>query len=330
MSLGWRWRHLDDLGVNKYITNTYPKNGNQIYSYLGSIRQNRITYPNKTSTGNNPTIGPDMKNIYENIKSNNNWKFIANEGSLENEPIFSNKGDNDYSPYFHMIMLREPKSWFISMYHFEKKIKKSNRVIPPRGSTRGQRQSNDFYILNLTNYLERYYWGTNEYFTRRICGLSCTMSPMVHIQHFIKAKTFLQYGFDLILILEEFTKYGNKIFNIKFPTFTFNIPTTNSIRQRQRQRRQKQRERQRQRHKKRKLYIIPQATKKQVATNKATTTNTGMMKMNMNINKSYNRNNVTLSEYELQYIQNHSWMDKVLYEYSKHILFVNQLQQMGI
>jgi hypothetical protein len=123
-----------------------------------------------------------MKTIYEHIKQEG-WPFVANEGSLEAEPLFGAS-----SPYLHSTILWDPASWLVSMWRFDDAIA-------------GSRTSFKFY-------LERHFWGGPDFFTRRLCGgVHCVLKEKNHqlsVHDFLRAKSMLQH-FDSVLALDVMT-----------------------------------------------------------------------------------------------------------------------------
>ena len=360
---------------SKFIYNNYPKHGHQHYSYVGQVRNrnkkmsvsidingggtNATTFNATTGVAsNNFGTNPDMAQVYNKIRNFAGWTFIANEGSLEDEPIFT--GGNSVggvagssggsttppSPYFHMTMLRDPQSWYLSMYNFEKKIKISSkqkttptppggssvrqRPPQPNGSTRTynnknkqQKEQQQYKTIDLTTYMKDYWWGKNEYFTRRLCGVSCTASKVVTVQHFVRAKSMLE-SFDLILILENFTQYANDLFDVKFPTFRFDIPITSTANTSAKN--NGNRRRRVKAYPKRRVAVSGGGRGSATTTATKTTTKTNEI---YNDNENLYNRHPELSQYELQFIRNHTWMDKVLYEYAK-LLFDDQLRHLKL
>jgi hypothetical protein len=147
-------------------------------------------------------IGRDaMKTIYEHIKQEG-WLFVANEGSLEAEPLFGAA-----SPYLHSTVLRDPASWMVSMWHYDDK--------------HAGRKHSTFEI-----YLKHHFWGGPDFFTRRLCGVHCVLKQpkqLLTVQDFLRAKSMLQH-FDLVLPMEDMTRNTTttaQIFRHHFPAFEF-------------------------------------------------------------------------------------------------------------
>jgi hypothetical protein len=105
------------------------------------------------------------------------WVYLANEGSMEFEPIFGPQG-----PFFYSVILREPLSWLRSMHKYD-----------------GGKKSMGQYMQEI--------WGGSNFATRRLCGYECVFeSKQVWDAHperyFLRAKSMLDH-FDSILLLED-------------------------------------------------------------------------------------------------------------------------------
>ena len=137
---------------------------NQYAAYMGDTRQT-------------------MQEIYHKIVTRFRWVYVANEGSLELEPIFGKDG-----PYSYSILLRDPVSWTQSMYHYELKYF-------------GRRK-----LKSLENYMRRFIWGGPHFATRRIAGLGYVHEKFPNAtsenELFLRAKSMLEH-FDFVGILED-------------------------------------------------------------------------------------------------------------------------------
>jgi hypothetical protein len=90
------------------------------------------------------------------------WAFIANEGSLEDEPLFHG------GPYLYSIMLREPLDRLVSHFHFAKEWIRQVKGVDVRGYTLSRALLNN--ARNFSNKVD-------NYVTRRLCGVSFLRSP---------------------------------------------------------------------------------------------------------------------------------------------------------
>lgn len=222
-----------------------PEYGLQYGAYIGATRE-------------------QMRSIYANIRQQG-WIYVANEGSIEEQPIFGPTG-----PYFYTTILRDPFEWVVSMWHF----------------------FNTFRGLNhdLDKYLRELLWGSHkeavgfydkqggrsQFFTRRLCGVQCVREPLLTHEHFLRAKSMLDH-YDLVLAQEIAMADPSATLQLlkkSFPTLSF--PSIGSPR------------------------------------------NAG----------KYNRD-VRFTAEQLDFIRNHTLMDKVLYEYAK-ILHKRKLLELDI
>lgn len=191
-----------------------------------------------------------MRSIYANIRQQD-WIYVASEGSIEEQPIFGLSG-----PYFYTTILRDPFQWVVSMWHFDNAYNRKNH--------------------DLDKYLREYLWGTPQFFTRRLCGVQCVREPLLTHEHFLRAKSMLDH-YDLVLAQEVAMADPSATLQLlkkSFPTLSF--PSIGSPR------------------------------------------NSG----------KYNRD-VLFTVEQLDFIRNHTLMDKVLYEYAK-ILHKRKLMELDI
>jgi len=170
--MSWVHDHLNSIGWYQYAP------------YLGDTRATtrEIYY---RITGDGPDKTTQQKSRQRTVPHNLQWIYVANEGSLELEPIFGSHG-----PYFYSIILREPLDWIISMYRYDAvHIKGANTIKKP----------------TLMRYLNETLWGGPQFFTKRLCGLGCVFPDGKYDdpsrEQFLRAKSFLE-NFDLIWTLE--------------------------------------------------------------------------------------------------------------------------------
>lgn len=137
-----------------------------------------------------------MRDVYEQIRKKG-WIMVASEGSLSDEPIFGEHG-----PFYYSVILREPISWVISMFHYD------------RG------WSNKHYTLD--TYLKKKIWGVPDFFTRRICGSSCVHLDPLTVENFLQAKSRLDH-FDLVMVQDMVKNVGSTkiILKKEFPDLIF-------------------------------------------------------------------------------------------------------------
>jgi hypothetical protein len=118
--------------------------------------------------------------------------FIANEGSLEDEPLFHG------GPYLYSIMLREPLGRLVSHFYFKKEWVRQFEGVDVKGYTLSRALLN-----NARNYNSK----VDNYVTRRLCGVACLRSPEhapppLEEEHFVRALTMLEQ-FDVVMAMER-------------------------------------------------------------------------------------------------------------------------------
>lgn len=243
-----------------------------------------------------------MKVIYRRIVQGNrsgNWIFVANEGSMELEPIFVSQG-----PYFYSTILREPMSWIHSMFRYDQIIHRTT--------------------FSLLRYLEQGIWGGPHFVTRRLCGCACVMLNNSEFeahpeQYFLRAKSMLEH-FDLILTLEDMNKeLKDGLLGKTFPSLEFQhekwkqqTATTSSPNAKQ---------------------TTGNNTSEGIPhnTSAASSVKRRLRQQSNNGNNASTTNHPhkdrhgakkppKLSQRELDLIREYTWMDKVLYEYAKILI----------
>ena len=170
--MSWVHDHLNSIGWHQYAP------------YLGDTRATSREIYYKI-TGDRPDTTNRQRSRRRSVPHNLQWIYVANEGSLELEPIFGAEG-----PYFYSIILREPMDWIISMYRYD--------AVHMKGASTVKKPT-------LMRYLNETFWGGPQFFTRRLCGLGCVFPDGKHDdpsrEQFLRAKSFLE-NFDLIWTLE--------------------------------------------------------------------------------------------------------------------------------
>ena len=107
------------------------------------------------------------------------WKFVANEGSLEDvmRPDL----------YNYAIVMRDPISMIGSFYKMELWYSR-------------KRTWNTF-----REYMEKGWWGKDNYITRRLCGVSCVREEKMNSTHYTMALRNLK-KFHVVITMEELTQ----------------------------------------------------------------------------------------------------------------------------
>jgi hypothetical protein len=272
------------------IHDQFGKSGwHQFAPYLGDTRSTmrdiyqRITGGRSTTTTTN-SKGRRRPTVAHNIQ----WVYVANEGSLELEPIFGHEG-----PYFYSILLRDPIDWIVSMFHYD--------VLYLKSAKDRKKANMERYLRNV---IWKGTWGGPQFLTRRICGVGCMFDGNdghgdPSYENFLRAKSFLEH-FDLVWTLKDTNKLLKEgHLGRIFPALQFEHEQTAKNVTASTQE-------------------VPNLASWARSSTKRTTTT--ITKRTSETNPPKRPAELRISQIELDLIRKYTWMDKVLYEFGKMLM----------